>query len=125
MRDMDFMKKDWPKQVYKKVGINDLILVSLFRLEILGQESSFERLFRQCFDTFPSKFSLKAYPDLPDSRKLDRTLRSLRAMKMIRGSPRESFFLTAIGKKRASQTINLFRQKKLRFQSVSKTGKHH
>ena len=109
------MEKDWPKQVYKKVSINDLILVSLFHLETSGQKPSFEKLFKQCFDVFPAKFSLKAYPDLPDSRKLDRTLRSLRAMKMIRGSPRESFSLTAIGRKRASQTMNLFRQKKLRF----------
>jgi len=109
------MKKDWSKQVYKKVNINDLILVSLFRLETLNQKSSFEKLFRQCFDVFPAKFSLKDYPDLPDSRKLDRTLRSLRAMKMIRGSPKESFSLTAIGRKRAFQTMSFFRQKKLRF----------
>lgn len=114
-RDVESMKKDCPKQVYKKVNINDLILVSLFRLETLGQKPSFERLFKQCFDTFPGKFSLKIYPDLPDSRKLDRTLRSLRAMKMIKGSPRETFSLTATGRKRASQTMSLFRQKKLRF----------
>ncbi len=112
---MDFMKKDLSGQAYKNVGINDLILVSLFRLETLNHKPSFERLFRQCFDTFPNKFSLETYPDLPDSRKLDRTLRSLRAMKMIRGSPKESFSLTVIGRKRASRTINLFRQKKLRF----------
>ena len=109
------MKKDRPGKTYKNVSINDLILVSLFRLESLDRKASFERLFRQCFDAFPKKFSLEDYPDLPDSRKLDRTLRSLRAMKMIRGSPKESFSLTVIGRKRASRTINLFRQKKLRF----------
>lgn len=107
------MEKNCPKQVYKKVSINDLILVSLFRLEASGQKPSFEKLFKQCFDAFPDKFSLEIYPDLPDSRKLDRALRSLRAIKMIKGSPRDFFSLTTMGKKRASQTTNLFRQKKL------------
>ena len=109
------MEKDWPGQTCKNVSINDLILVSLFRLETLNHKPSFEKLFKQCFDTFPSKFSLKNYPDLPDSRKLDRALRSLRAIKMIKGSPKEFFSLTAAGRKKASQTMNLFRQKKLRF----------
>ena len=109
------MKKVWPEEIYKKVNRNDLILVSLFRLESSGQKPNFEKLLKQCFDIFPQRFGLSGYHHLPDSRKLDRPLRTLRARKMIKGNPRESFSLSVAGRKRAFQVINLFRQKKLSF----------
>ena len=105
------MKNVWPEEVYQKVSILDLILVAVFSLG--KTENSFEVILKQCFDFFPRKFSFLKL-DLPDSRKIDRPLRTLRNQKLIRGNPQDEYCLTPKGKKKAMEAMNLLRQKKLK-----------
>jgi len=108
------MKKVWPQELYQRLNICDLILISLRALENSGKKITFERLLKECFDLFPKKFNFLEYPKLPDARKLDRPLRTLRKQKMILGNPKEEFLTTEIGKSRALGIMNLLRQKKLK-----------
>ncbi len=108
------MKKSWPREIYEKASISDLILVSFYFLNGANKKIGFEDLLKKSFDLFPQKFCLAKYCQWPDSQKLDRPLRALRRKKMILGGPKENFTLTKTGRKRALETINLFRQRKLK-----------
>ena len=106
------MKKlNWPEEVYEKIGVADLILVSLFLLN--NQSADFEVLAKTTFKMFPQKFSFSSLLQWPDSRKLDRPLRLLKAQKKVYLRENKNITLTKSGRQRALEIINSFRQKKL------------
>lgn len=108
------MRKVSPEEeLYKKVSINDLILFGIFSVAETKKKCSFEILTHKCFTLFPAVFSLQKYSQWPDTRKIDRPLRTLRDEKMITGSPKTLFSLTKRGKKRALEVAKFFRQTKL------------
>ena len=100
-------------EFFKKRTIHDLILSCLFNIEENKEIPTVERLVAECFTLFPKPFAMKGYPKWPDSRKLDRTLRSLRRKKLIKGDPKASFTLTNQGKEEVVEMLKDFRQKKL------------
>lgn len=104
-------KKSFDQELYKKISLNDLILFSIFSAE---EKCTFEELIKECFILFPRSFSFLKISKWPDSRKLDRPLRSLRKRKLITGNPKTFFVLTKTGKKIAEETGKIFRQKKLK-----------
>jgi len=93
-------------------SINDLLLFILFSSTKNGK-CSFEKLVKEFFNTFPEVSSLKGYPQWPDTRKLDRPLRTLRKKKLIKGDPKTSFTLTPQGKKEAKEIAKGLGQRKL------------
>ncbi len=105
--------KPFDQDLYKNRSINDLILFSIYSIISNGKKCPFERLIKECFTLFPRVFSFSQYPQWPDSRKLDRPLRTLRKRKLITGDPKTHFSLTKIGKKIAIEIAKTFRQRKL------------
>lgn len=101
------------EELYKKARITDLILFSINSVIENKEKCTFERLIEECFTLFPEAFCFSKYPQWPDSRKLDRSLRTLRKRKLITGDPKTSFFLTKPGKKIAIETAKTFGQRKL------------
>ncbi|XOB40530.1 MAG: hypothetical protein ACKKMR_00765 [Candidatus Nealsonbacteria bacterium] len=101
------------EELYKKASINDLILFGIYSVTTGAKKCQFETLVHQCFRLFPKVFALSDYPKWPDSRKLDRPLRTLRNKRLITGNPKTSFSLTKRGKKKALEIANVFRQGKL------------
>ena len=97
----------------KKRTLHDLIIFCLFNVEEVKKTATVERLVKECFTLFPESFAMKDYPKWPDSRKLDRALRSLRRKKLIKGDPKTFFTLTQGGKKEVEEMLKEFRQKKL------------
>ena len=106
-------KKKWPEEIYQRVSIPDLILVSLLSLEASGKKISFEELLKQCLDLFPRRFSFSKMK-WPDARKIDRPLRMLRVQNLIGNGSETVLVLTNKGKKKALGAMNLLRQKKLK-----------
>jgi len=107
------MKKSSNKEQYKNLGINELILLGIHLIANNGKKCTFERLVRESFNLFPEAFCFSKNPEWPDSRKLDRPLRTLRKRKLITGNPKTYFSLTKLGKKIAVEILKTFRQKKL------------
>lgn len=120
------------KELYKNLGINELILLGIYSITELpfmeekvkkrtkssspvndGEKCTFERLVRESFNLFPKAFCFSQFPEWPDSRKLDRPLRTLRKRKLIIGNPKTYFSLTKLGKKMAVEIFKTFRQRKL------------
>lgn len=105
--------KAFDEELYKKVSLTDLILFGINSVIENKEKCTFERLIKECFTFFPKAFRFSHYSQWPDSRKLDRQLRTLRNKKLIIGDPKTSFSLTKLGKKMAIETARAFRQSKL------------
>lgn len=95
------------------ISINDLLLFSIRSIILNNEQCSFDRLVKECFVLFPDAIKFLRYPIWPDSRKLDRPLRSLRKEKLIVGDPKSFFVLTDMGAKRAVLVDKTLRQGKL------------
>ena len=101
------------EELYKDKSINTLILFAIFVLIEEKEKCTFENLVETCFALFQKRFSLADHPKWPDSRRLDRPLRTLRKRKLITGGPGTSFSLTKLGKKKALEIAKSFQQKQL------------
>lgn len=101
------------EEVYSKLGINNLILFSLYSLEIDKTTATFEKLLERCFLLFPKTFCFNKLKKWPDARKLDRPLRTLRDKKFIKGDPSTTFSLTLFGTRKAKEIAKYLVQKKL------------
>ncbi|MCX6764316.1 MAG: hypothetical protein NTU58_01270 [Candidatus Nealsonbacteria bacterium] len=106
-------KSAFDEEVYKKLGINELILFCVYSVNNSQENCTIERLVKECFTLFPKAFSFNNFPQWPDSRKLDRPLRALRNKKLIKGDPKSKFSLTDLGKKTIKDTAKFLTQKKL------------
>lgn len=95
---------------YSKIGMMDLILLSIYRVIRKGEVCTFERLVEECFTNFPKVFGFKRYPEWPDSLKLDRPLRGLRQLGYITGGVRSFFSLTTVGDKKAATIEKYFKE---------------
>jgi len=103
----------FPEEIYKNSPIHDLIVFGIYFIVNKDQKCTFEKLVQKCFDLFPKAFSFSRHPRWPDSRKLDRPIRTLRKRKLIIGDPKTSFSLTKQGKKKALEITQAFHQRKL------------
>lgn len=108
-------KTSFAEELYKNKSVNDLILFGIYSVITKKEKCTFERLSKECFALFPKAFSFPEYKKWPDSRKLDRPLRTLRKRKLITGNPKTSFSLTKLGKKSAEEIAKTFKQRKLKF----------
>jgi len=93
-----------------KKSLNDLIIFCLYSAK---SRCSFEELIKECFSLFPEYFSFSKIKKWPDSRKLDRPLRTLRKRKLIIGGPNTYFSLTKLGRKQAEEISKILSQAKL------------
>lgn len=85
---------------YQSIPAKKLIVFSIAKVINSGEECTFERLVKECFDRFPKKFSFYRYPNWPDSLKLDRPIRDLRDIDgFIEGNNSTRFKLTSLGMK--------------------------
>jgi len=100
-------------EVYKKLGVNQLILFGIYSVLLKQEKCTFEKLTEKCFNLFPRAFSFDQLPQWPDARKLDRSLRALRKRKLIKGDPMTFFILTSSGEKIAKELTRILTQKKL------------
>ena len=107
-------KKHFDEEAYRRVSVNNLILFSVYLAAGNKNKCGFEKLVSQSFVLFPKVFSFPGILKWPDSRKLDRPLRTLRKKKLIVGDPKTFFSLTKAGKKAAEEIAKTFRQEKLK-----------
>lgn len=110
-------EKIYDEEVYTKLSLKELIIFGIYSVLKKGETCTFERLVAECFTNFPKVFSFKRYPQWPDSLKLDRPLRKLRAEGLIVGgaggrySPGE-FQLTEFGEQKAKEVEDILNNRK-------------
>jgi hypothetical protein len=96
--------KPYNKERYVGISVDCLIVFGIYAIITRNEKCTFEKLVAECFTLFPVVFSLNRYPYWPDSHKLDRPYRTLRANGFIVGSPTSFFSLTKFGEKMAKDT---------------------
>lgn len=106
-------KTAYDEQLYENARIADLILFAMLSLKGSAKKSTFENLIEECFILFPKAVNFFCHPRWPDSRRIDRPLRTLRKQGLIMGNPKDSFVLTKEGEKIAQEIIKKLRQGKL------------
>lgn len=85
-------------------SLDDLLVVAALDIERDGQQLTFERLVARCFERFPSRFSLRGYPQWPDSNVVNKSwLRARTDRHWLVGSVREGFRLTPEGRRHAER----------------------
>ncbi len=89
--------------VYSKIALNDLVVYSIYYLHKQGREIASEDIVSACFLLFPKRFSLRKYPQWPDSGIASRRWSDCKSKGYLRGSAASGFKLTAKGIKRAEK----------------------
>ncbi len=90
-----------------------LVLFGIFSLHSEGGKCSFEKMVEKSFSLFPEVFSLQDFPNWPDTRKFDRTLRRLKGEKLL-SFKNGIFLLTPKGKKEALEVSLHMKQERLK-----------
>jgi len=89
--------------IYTKITLNDLVVYSVYYLHKQGSEITSEDVISACFVLFPKRFSMRKYPQYPDSGIVSRRWSDCKSKGYLRGSAAKGFKLTAKGKRRAEK----------------------
>lgn len=111
-KNIDKILITYKQEKYNSVGITNakLAAVALYHLEENEIDKTFENVVVALQKLFPGKFSLITYPDIPDTIRVDNTLR-LDAGKghaeYLTGNRPKGYRLTSKGRFAAEETIQL------------------
>lgn len=89
--------------IYTKIILNDLVVYSVYYLHRQGSEITSEDIISACFVLFPKRFSMRKYPQYPDSGIVSRRWSDCKSKGYLRGNAAKGFELTARGIKRAGK----------------------
>jgi hypothetical protein len=107
--------------IYTKIILNDLVVYSVHYLHRQGHAVTSEDVISACFVLFPKRFSMKKYPQYPDSGIVSRRWGDCKSKGYLRGSAVRGFQLTAKGMRRAQKVEKLL-GKPLKPVRVAKAG---
>lgn len=105
---------------YAKTPLNDLMVFSIYSLHRQGQAIPAEDIISACFVLFPRRFSLRKYPQWPDSTIVSRRWSDCKRRGYLRGNAVDGFQLTARGVKRAEKIEKMLGKVKIKPVPVSK-----
>ena len=93
--------------IYTKIILNDLVVYSIYYLHKQGSEITSEDIISACFVLFPKRFSMRKYPQYPDSGIVSRRWSDCKGKGYLRGSATKGFTIAARGIKRAQKVEKL------------------
>lgn len=93
--------------LYTKITLNDLVVYCVYYLHKQGSEITSEDIISACFVLFPKRFSMRKYPQYPDSGIVSRRWGDCKSKGYLRGSAAKGFQLAAKGRKRAEKVEKL------------------
>lgn len=88
---------------YTKIILNDLVVYSVYHLHKQGTEIASEDIVSTCFVLFPRRFSMRKYPQYPDSGIVSRRWGECKRKGYLKGNAASGFQITARGIKRAEK----------------------
>lgn len=92
---------------YTKVVLNDLVVYSVYYLHKQGHAVTSEDIISACFVLFPKRFSMRKYPQYPDSGIVSRRWGDCKSKGYLKGNATKGFQITARGIKRAEKVEKL------------------
>jgi len=88
---------------YTKIILNDLVIYAIYYLHKQGSEITSEDIVSACFVLFPKRFSMRKYPQYPDSSIVSRRWSDCKSKGYLKGNATKGFQITARGIKRAEK----------------------
>lgn len=116
-----------PEQYSTGITNAKLAAVALLKLEEYNIEKTFENVVVALQKLFPGKFSLITYPDIPDTIRVDNTLRldaGKKHAEYLTGNRPKGYRLTATGRIAAEETVQQLESSKGKKQSIGKTQRN-
>ena len=89
--------------IYTKIILNDLVVYSVYYLHKQGSEITSEDIISACFVLFPKRFSMRKYPQYPDSGIVSRRWSDCKSRGYLKGNATKGFQITARGIRRAEK----------------------
>ena len=89
--------------IYSKVILNDLVMYAVYYLHKQGSEITSEDIISACYVLFPKRFSMRKYPQYPDSGIVSRRWSDCKSKSYLKGNATKGFQITARGIKRAEK----------------------
>jgi len=93
--------------IYTRIILNDLVVYSVYYLHKQGSEITSEDIISACFVLFPKRFSMRKYPQYPDSGIVSRRWSDCKSRGYLKGNATKGFQITARGIKRAQKVEKL------------------
>lgn len=89
-----------PYESYRAIGLNDLLVYTVFLLEGQKQATTFENVTVAAHRLFPGKFSLVGYPKFPDATRVQLVILHLgpKYVGWLEGKKKTSYYLNARGR---------------------------
>lgn len=97
------MPPKFDPNIYSTVTLNDLVIYSVNYLNKQGSEIGSEDIVSACFVLFPKRFSMRKYPQYPDSGIVSRRWSDCKSKGYLKGNATSGFQITARGIKRAEK----------------------
>lgn len=95
--------------MYENINLERLVLYSIYTLKERNEPSGLDEITIRAFQLFPNKFSMKNYPQYPDTMRVGREIRRLHAKHQIEGSENQKhYLLTEDGYNVALGVLNIF-----------------
>jgi len=88
---------------YTKIILNDLVVYSVYYLHKQGNAVTSEDIISACYVLFPKRFSMRKYPQYPDSGIVSRRWSDCKSKGYLKGNATKGFQITARGIKRAEK----------------------
>lgn len=93
-------------ELYRKISLNELVMYAVYAIAETKKEINSEDIVAACFLLFPERFSLRGYPQWPDSTVVNKRWLDCRSRRYITGSTAHGFSLTPEGLQVAERTAN-------------------
>jgi hypothetical protein len=102
-----FTPPTFDPNIYTKIILNDLVVYAVYTLHKQGLEITSEDIISACFVLFPRRFSMRKYPQYPDSGIVSRRWSDCKSRGYLKGNATSGFQITARGIKRAEKVEKL------------------
>jgi len=121
------LKSYQPEQYSSGITNAKLAAVALLKLEENNIEKTFENVVVALQKLFPGKFSLITYPDIPDTIRVDTTLRldaGKNHAEYLTGNRPKGYRLTATGRMAAEETIQQLESSSQKGKNILRTDRN-
>ena len=101
----------YQSDTYAQKSLNDLLLAAVYIATRTAPSISAEEIVASCFTLFPNRFSLRGYPQWPDSTVVNKRWIDCRHKNFLTGSTATGFRLTPNGEVQANRVVRLLNAK--------------
>lgn len=99
------MKKQFDERIYSSISLTKLTILAINEIVSNGEECAYERIVKECFTLFPTRFCFRRYPEWPDGSRIKIEILRCRDNGWVTGNEKNGFQITLLGKRVAQEVL--------------------